>query len=214
MFVISHVLQPLIINDLENWSELVVIYKAAVRELTTKLDILDSEYELIHQYNPIEHIKSRIKMPNSIMHKLEKKHLEVSVENAKEHIYDIAGVRVVCAFIDDIYFLQEVLVRQNDIEVIEVKDYIKHPKPNGYRSLHLIIKVPVFLSFKTHDVPVEVQIRTVAMDTWASLEHKLNYKENTKCDAHIKSQLLDCAHIAYDLDARMQAIKDEMRNLK
>ncbi len=202
-------------DEFNQWTEMLMQYKFALDEMKTKLDILDQEYKLVHSKNPIEHLKSRIKKPASIVRKLQQMDIMPTVENASEHVLDIAGIRVVCSFIDDIYYLSEVLQRQDDLQIIQIKDYIEHPKASGYRSLHLIVKVPVFLSNRTIYVPVEIQIRTTAMDTWASLEHKLYYK-NGDCDvtSTMAKQLKEYALIANQLDLQMQQIKNEIELIK
>lgn len=202
-------------EEFNQWTEMLMHYKFALDEMKTKLDILDQEYKLVHSKNPIEHIKSRIKKPASIVRKLQQMDISPTVENASEHVLDIAGIRVVCSFIDDIYYLSEVLQRQDDLETIQIKDYIKNPKASGYRSLHLIVKVPIFLSNRTVFVPVEIQVRTTAMDTWASLEHKLYYKNaGVDVTAVMAKQLKDYALIANTLDLQMQKLKNEIELIK
>ncbi|WP_214484865.1 GTP pyrophosphokinase family protein [Bacillus sp. SM2101] len=153
-------------------------YKFALAEVSTKIDILKQEFQYIHDYNPIEHTNSRLKSPESILKKIERKGLDLSLTNIRENIMDIAGIRITCSFISDIYKIKDMLEQQKDITVIESKDYIKKPKSNGYQSLHLIIQIPIFMSDREDLVPVEIQIRTIAMDFWASLEHKIYYKYN------------------------------------
>lgn len=196
------------------WTNFLFIYKFALDEIDTKLTILNEEFQFVHQHNPIEHIKSRIKSPESIKQKLERKGLQVTVENVHEHIHDIAGVRVMCSFVSDIYKIYEILRKQDDIRVLQVKDYIQSPKPNGYQSLHLIAQVPVFLSDRTEHVKVEIQIRTVAMDFWASLEHKIYYKFDKTVPAHLTDQLKEAAETVKYLDEKMKRIKDEMEQFK
>lgn len=200
-------------TELENWSKLLLIYKFAVEEINTKLRIINEEFKYIHQYNPIEHLKDRIKKPRTIIEKLERKGLKVSIENAREHIHDIAGIRIICSFTSDIYTLFEILKRQHDIKVLKVKDYIKYPKANGYRSLHMIIQIPVFLTDKAENVKVEIQIRTIAMDFWASLEHKIYYKHKGEPSVHISDQLSECADIIKTLERKMLDIRNEITNL-
>ena len=158
------------------WAKMLMSYKFALDEMSTKLTILNEELQFVQHYNPIEHVKTRIKSPESIVEKLQRKGLEVSKENAAAHIRDIAGVRVICSFSTDVYRVYEMIRRQGDVKVLEMKDYIKKPKTNGYQSLHLIIEIPVFLSDRIEHVNVEIQIRTIAMDFWASLEHKIYYQ--------------------------------------
>ncbi|MBQ5615519.1 MAG: GTP pyrophosphokinase family protein, partial [Peptococcaceae bacterium] len=163
--------------ELQEWRYLFVIHKFGLEEIVTKLNILNEEYDFLHASNPIEHIQTRIKNPKKTVEKLIRQGYPVSAQSAREHLYDLGGIRVVCSFVEDVYELYDKLARQPDLEIIEVKDYIKYPKDNGYRSLHLLVEVPVFLTNKTEHVVIEVQIRTIAMDFWASLEHKLYYKQ-------------------------------------
>lgn len=182
------------------------LYHSATREISTKLEILDDEFRFIHRRNPIHNMQSRIKSIESIFEKLNRKGLEISIEAAKEHLTDIAGIRVVCYYIDDIYKIAEMLKSQDDIILIRETDYIKEPKPNGYRSLHLVVKVPVFFSDRKELVPVEIQIRTMAMDFWASLEHQLRYKTMETVPPSVSKELQECAEkIAYT-DLKMQDI--------
>ena len=197
----------------QQFLEMSHLYDGAIREIRTKLEILDREFNIRYASNPIHHIDSRLKSPRSIIEKLQRKGWPVSVESAEEHLNDIAGVRIVCNYIDDIYRLANMLVRQQDLELVCQKDYIRKPKPNGYRSLHLVLRVPVFLSSHTELVPVEVQIRTIAMDFWASLEHQLRYKSDVEATAPLKERLQRCADQSAALDVEMQSIYREMRLL-
>jgi len=197
-------------NELIEWKNNLIVYRFALEEVNTKLKILNEEFQFIHNHNPIEHIKSRIKDPRGIMVKLSRKGLDITVENAKEHIHDIAGVRITCSFISDIYDIYEMLKKQSDIKIVEVKDYIENPKPNGYKSLHLIVKIPVFLSNGMEEVFVEVQIRTIAMDFWASLEHKIYYKFDKGIPNHLLAELKEAADAAHELDIKMKKIKDRV----
>ncbi|PYG85829.1 putative GTP pyrophosphokinase [Ruminiclostridium sufflavum DSM 19573] len=182
------------------------LFQSATREISTKLEILDDEFKFIHRRNPIHNMQSRIKSIESIFEKLNRKGLEISIEAAKENLTDIAGIRVVCYYIDDIYKIAEMLKSQDDILLIRETDYIKAPKPNGYRSLHLVLKVPVFFSDRKEIVPVEIQIRTLAMDFWASLEHQLRYKTLEEVPLSVSKELQECAEkIAYT-DLKMQEI--------
>lgn len=199
---------------IEQLMEMRVLYQSAVKELNTKLDILNDEFKFLHEYNPIDHIKYRIKTPRSIVEKLMRKNLPISIPSAKNNIYDIAGIRVICSFIDDIYSIAEVLMRHEDLRLLEVKDYIKAPKANGYRSLHLIMEVPVFFSNKVEKVPVEIQIRTNAMNFWASLEHKMRYKYRHEAPADIYAQLKDCAEQISQLDEQMMEINRHLRSVR
>ena len=188
------------------------LYDAAIREVRTKLEILDREFSILYASNPIHHIDSRLKSPRSIIGKLERKGLPVTIESAEANLQDIAGVRIVCNYIDDIYRLADLLVRQQDLELVARKDYIENPKPNGYRSLHLVLRVPVYLSSHTELVPVEVQIRTIAMDLWASLEHDIRYKvDKTKLPEGINEEMLECSGKIAEIDRKMQ---DMYRRIK
>ena len=182
------------------------LYQSATREISTKLEILDDEFQFIHRRNPIHHMQSRIKSIKSIFEKLNRKELEISMESAKANLHDIAGIRVVCYYIEDIYMIAKMLTQQDDIELIRETDYIKSPKPNGYRSLHLVVKVPVFFSNGKELVPVEIQIRTIAMDFWASLEHQLRYKTIDTIPPSVARELQECADTIADTDLRMQRI--------
>ena len=182
------------------------LFLSATREISTKLEILDDEFQFRHKRNPIHHMQSRLKTPKSIFEKLRRKGLEISLESVKENLTDIAGIRVICSYIDDIYMIARMLVAQDDITLVRETDYIKNPKPNGYRSLHLIVKVPVFFSDKKELVPVEVQIRTIAMDLWASLEHQLRYKTKEAIPPLIGEELQKCADDIAVTDLKMQEI--------
>lgn len=198
-------------NDVKSWEEVVLIYNSALKEIGTKLEILNDEFQHVHQYNPIEHIKSRIKTPQSIVKKLKKHGYESTIQNMVEYVNDIAGVRVICSFTSDIYRIAEMLINQSDIKVLSVKDYILHPKASGYKSYHLIITVPIFLSDRTVNTKVEIQIRTVAMDFWASLEHKIHYKFEGNAPEHIKRELVECAKMVSELDAKMLSLNEQVQ---
>lgn len=189
-------------------------YKFALDEITTKITILQQEFHYIHDYNPIESVSSRIKSPESIMKKATKKDIDLSRSKIKENIKDIAGIRITCSFETDIYQISAMLQKQDDLKVLEVKDYIKDPKPNGYRSLHLLLVVPIFMSDRVEEICVEVQIRTIAMDFWASLEHKIYYKYNKEVPADIISELKEAADSAIELDRKMEKIQLRMNKLK
>lgn len=184
------------------------LYLAATREIATKLEILNDEFKSTRDRNPIQFIQTRVKTPKSIMDKLERRGLPLTLESARQHLTDIAGIRVVCSYIDDIYTIAGLLVSQDDIEVVRVSDYISSPKPNGYRSLHLIVTVPVFLSDRTELVKAEIQIRTIAMDFWASLDHELSYKVTDEKRDEVARELGACADVIADTDRRMQALHD------
>ena len=185
-------------------------YRAAIKEVRTKIEILSEDFAVRHDYNPIHHMERRLKSPESIEEKLIRYGKEVSISSAKENIFDIAGIRVVCNFIDDVYAMADMMLEQNDVRLIMKKDYIESPKPNGYRSLHLVIAVPVFLLNGCEYVPVEVQIRTVAMDFWASLEHQLRYKKEKELSPQVHQELKACAEASAILDKRMQLLFDEI----
>ena len=184
------------------------LYQSAVREISTKLENLNDEFKCTKDRNPIHLIMARVKTPKSIANKLLRRGLPLSVEAAREHLTDIAGIRVICPYIADIYEVARLLVSQDDIELIRTADYIKNPKPNGYRSLHLIVTVPVFLSDRKEKVKTEIQIRTIAMDFWASLEHELAYKLAEGRNTEIAKELEDCARVIAETDLRMQALHE------
>lgn len=189
-------------------------YQSAIREIQTKLEILDDEFQMRHKRNPIHHMQSRMKSIQSMMEKLARKNFQRNITSAVENLTDIAGVRVICSYLQDVYTVAELLTRQDDIHVLKVHDYIKQPKENGYRSLHLVVEIPVFLSEGRTLVPVEIQIRTIAMDFWASLEHSLRYKASGHIPDEISQELMQTASdIAY-LDQRMQTIHDKVEALE
>ncbi|WP_144548366.1 GTP pyrophosphokinase family protein [Bacillus sp. X1(2014)] len=198
-------------NELKRFS---LMYKFGLDEMNTKINILKEEFIHIHEYNPIEHTNSRLKSPDSILKKLQAKNLNFSLESIKENIKDIAGIRIVCPFITDVYKISQIIENQKDVELVKRKDYIKNPKPNGYQSLHLIIKIPVFMSDKVEMVFVELQIRTIAMDFWASLEHKIYYKYDKEIPERIKNDLKEAALSASELDFKMEKINNEVATLK
>lgn len=193
------------------WEEIILLHNSALKEIGTKLEILNDEFHHIHQYNPIEHIKSRIKTPESIVKKLKKKGVEVTLENMVKYVNDIAGIRIICSFTSDIYRIADMLRKQNDIKVISVKDYIETPKESGYKSYHMLVSVPIYLSDSVVDTKVEIQIRTIAMDFWASLEHKMNYKFESNAPEEIKEELYECAVMVDKLDKRMMYINEEIQ---
>lgn len=193
---------------------LMSLYQAAADEIVTKFQILDNEFSAKYQRNPIHTLKSRIKSPDSIIGKLNRKGLPISVEAIRTNLYDIAGVRVICQYIDDIYTLAGLLTSHDDIELLKTKDYIKNPKPNGYRSLHIVVNVPVFLSTGKDYAPVEIQIRTMAMDFWASLEHELHYKTSKNVEQSLSDELYYCAETIADTDRRMQDIYKKINGYK
>ena len=205
-------------EGIDSWNSVILTYNAALKQMETKIEILNDEFMHVHQYNPIEYVKTRIKTPESIVKKLKRYGYETSIQNMVKYCNDIAGVRVVCSFTSDIYRLADIIGRQNDITVISVKDYMKKPKASGYKSYHMIVSLPVFLSDRQVDVKVEIQIRTIAMDFWASLEHKIYYKFEGNAPDYISRDLRECSEIVSNLDARMlhlneaiMAVKEEAR---
>lgn len=189
------------------YRQLMMEYRCAILELETKFRVLDTEFSLQHNRNPIETIKTRLKSPHSIVEKIQRKGWELSPESIEKNMSDIAGVRVICSFPEDIYTLARQLSQQDDILVVEVKDYIRDPKPNGYRSLHLILEIPIFLSRKKKHVRAEVQFRTIAMDFWASLDHQMKYKKNLDDSGEISEELKECAEVIAQTDMRMLNIR-------
>ena len=192
--------------------QVMMLYESGIREIKTKLDILADESRISGKPSPINAIKSRIKTPRSIVGKLKRRGFPVTLQSMMDNLNDIGGIRVICPFIQDIYTVADMLMRQSDLTLIEKKDYISSPKPNGYRSLHLIVAVPIFLQNEKREMKVEVQLRTIAMDFWASLEHKVRYKKNVPADEteRLAQELSECAQISADLDQRMQNIRTRL----
>lgn len=199
-----------LISEARQFQKAMMMYTCAIREVKTKLEVLNDDLSVRNSRNPIELIKSRVKKPMSIVEKLQRKGLEVSLENMINCLDDVAGIRVICSFVDDIYAVADMLVRQDDIRVIAVKDYIKNPKPNGYRSYHMIIEIPVFFSDSKRPMRVEVQIRTIAMDFWASLDHQLKYKKDLGESGEIEQDLRQCADIISQTDNKMLEIRQRI----
>ena len=197
-------------SGVEDWETLMLLYNSALKEMGTKVDILNDEFQHIHQYNPIEHVKMRVKTSESIVRKLKRKGYEATIENMQKHVSDIAGIRIICSFNSDIYRIADMIRNQSDIKVLDTKDYILNTKESGYKSYHMIVTVPIFLSDSVYDTRIEIQIRTVAMDFWASLEHKMNYKFESNVPEHIKQELYDCAKMVSDLDDRMLKLNEEI----
>ncbi len=191
----------------ENMTNLMAYYKCAIMEVETKLNVLNEEFSLQHDRNPINTIKTRLKSILSITEKLEKNNLTLTAENIEEHLHDVAGIRVICSFTDDVYIIANALLKQDDITLIRKKDYIAHPKENGYRSLHLLVNVPIFLADEKKIMKVEVQLRTIAMDVWASLEHQLRYKKNVHFSDEMAQELKKCADLSAELDYRMERLR-------
>ena len=200
-------------EDIDSWETMMFLYNSALKEVGTKLEILNDEFVHIHKYNPIEYIKSRIKTPESIVKKLKSDGYESTIENMRNYINDIAGIRIVCSFTSDIYRLAEMIGKQNDLTVICVKDYIKNPKVSGYKSFHMHVTVPIFLSDRVVDTKVEIQIRTIAMDFWASLEHQLRYKTHAPVPPELRDELHELAGTIAETDLRMQAIYQQINDL-
>lgn len=196
-------------EEAEPVRELMTYFKCAMMEIETKFRVLDEQFSLTHDRNPIESISTRLKSAESIFAKMKRKNLRRDIKAIENEIFDVAGIRVICSFEDDIYMLRDCLLSQDDITLIKEKDYIKNPKPNGYRSLHLIVEVPIFLKNEKRPMKVEIQLRTIAMDSWASLEHRLRYKKNLseETQKEIADKLMQCADISAELDAIMLSIK-------
>ncbi len=200
-------------DETQEWNHALLLYDSALKEIDTKLQILSNEFKLEHKYNPIEHITSRIKSMESIAKKIRKDGRELTVENIVRYVNDVAGIRVICSFTSDIYRIADAIAKQSDVKVLKVKDFIVNPKPNGYRSYHMIVAIPIFLSDKVTDTKVEIQIRTIAMDFWASLEHKIYYKFEGNAPEHIREELRACSEITATLDKRMHELNEEVKHI-
>ena len=208
-------MQEEILQDgIDSWESVMFLYNSALKEVATKVEILNDEFVHLHHYNPIEYTKSRIKTPESIVKKLKRHGYESTIENMVNHVKDIAGIRIVCSFTSDIYLLSEMIGKQNDLTVVSVKDYIKHPKESGYKSFHMLVTVPIFMADKVVDTKVEIQIRTIAMDFWASLEHKIYYKFEGNAPEYISDDLGACASIVSELDAKMLQLNEAILEAK
>ena len=197
-------------DKLQEFRRAMTYYHCAIMEMETKFKVLDREFSLAHDRNPIADIRTRLKSPQSIIEKMEKLNLPLSIESMMENLSDVAGVRVICSFPEDVYLLADALLRQDDVKLLARKDYIANPKPNGYRSLHLIVELPIFFSRETVPMKVEIQLRTIAMDFWASLEHQLKYKKGLDSDAALTEELKRCADASAALDLRMQQIRQAL----
>lgn len=193
---------------MQEFAKLMAYYRCALMEIETKFNVLNEEFSLRYDRNPINSIKTRLKSLPSMREKLKRKGIDASIAAIEANLNDVAGVRVVCSFPDDVYMLAEALLKQDDITLVEAKDYINSPKPNGYRSLHLIVTVPIFLAHEKRLMKVEIQLRTIAMDSWASLEHQLRYKKDYRFDDRMANELLRCAELSAELDARMDALRE------
>lgn len=206
--VIANENKTAIIEQFQDFQTFMMMYNCAIKEVRTKFEVLNDELSVTNKRNPIQMIKSRVKTPVSIVNKLERKNLEMSMTSILDNINDVAGVRIICAFINDIYDVANMFASQDDIRVLQVKDYISNPKPNGYRSYHMIVEIPVFFTNRKQYMKVEVQLRTIAMDFWASLEHSMKYKKDIADAENIMSQLKDCADSIAATDLQMQEIND------
>ncbi|QHI72375.1 GTP pyrophosphokinase [Aminipila terrae] len=200
-------------NVLTAYAKINKNYTAAIREVKTKLEILDDDFQLLHKHNPIHHMESRVKSPESIYEKLIRRGYDLDINKISKQLFDIAGIRVICHYVDDIYIVAELLKKQDDLTVIKEVDYIKNPKSNGYRSLHLVVGVPVFFVNRVERIPVEVQIRTMAMDFWASLEHQLRYKAEGEIPKFIAEELKECSENIANSDLQMQKIHSFLDDL-
>lgn len=200
--------------DVNSWTEVILLYSSALKQMSSRIEILNDEFQHTHNYNPIEHVKSRMKTSESIVKKLKKKGYESTIQNMVDHVNDIAGIRIICSFCSDIYKIADIIAAQPDLKVQYVKDYIENPKESGYRSYHMHVLVPVYLSDRIVDTKVEIQIRTVAMDFWASLEHKIKYKFEGKAPEYIKDELRECSDMISTLDEKMLQINEEILSLK
>ncbi len=201
-------------EGVESWNSFMLLYNSALKEIGTKIEVLNDEFQHIHQYNPIEYVKKRIKKPESIVKKLKRYGYETSIENMVKYINDVAGIRIVCSFTSDIYRIAEMITNQNDIKILSIKDYIKSPKESGYKSYHMIVTIPIFLSDRVVDTKVEIQIRTIAMDFWASLEHKIYYKFEGNAPEYISRDLRECSSIVSMLDAKMLSLNEAILQAK
>ena len=197
-------------DKIRNFEKLMAYYKCAMMEIETKFNVLNEQFSLQHDRNPISSIKTRIKSPESILKKLSSRNLQMSVASMEKNVYDIAGVRVICSFTQDVYTLADALLSQDDISIVEIKDYIKNPKNNGYRSLHLIVAVPIFLVNEKRFMNVEIQLRTLAMDSWASLEHQLKYKKDILFTEDMENELKRCALLTAELDKKMDELRESV----
>ena len=199
------------VDQARQFQQAMMRYTCAIREVKTKLEVLNDELSVKNQRNPIEMIKSRVKKPKSIVEKLQRRGFEISLESMEKNLDDVVGIRIICSFLDDIYEVADMLIRQDDVKVIAVKDYIQNPKPNGYRSYHMIIEIPVFFSDSKKPIRVEVQIRTIAMDFWASLDHQLKYKKSFIDDnGEISEELKQCAEVIAGTDVKMLEIRKKI----
>ena len=200
-------------DQVDQWKSTMFLYSSALKSINTKIEILNNEFIQLYNYNPIEHVTSRLKTPSSIVNKLKKDGKEVTIENMVEHLNDIAGIRIICSFMSDIYPIADMIAKQADITVLHVKDYIRYPKTNGYKSYHMVVTIPVYLSEGKIDTKVEIQIRTIAMDFWASLEHKIAYKFAGNAPDYLEAELKACADMVDVLDAKMFSLNQAITEL-
>lgn len=201
-------------DGVNSWNTVMLLYESAIKKCRTKVEILNDEFQQVHQYNPIEYIKTRVKTPESIVKKLKKNGHEISIQNMIEYCNDIAGVRIVCSFTSDIYQIAEMIGRQADVTVISIKDYIKNPKASGYKSYHMLVTIPIYLSDRAVDTKVEIQIRTIGMDFWASLEHKIYYKFEGNAPEYISRDLRECSEIVSMMDTKMLQLNEAIMQTK
>lgn len=201
---------PSAYSQLDQWKSIMFLYDSALKEINTKIEILNGEFVHIYGHTPIEHIKSRLKTPESIVKKLKRDGQEVTIENMVDKLSDIAGIRIICSFTQDIYQIADMIARQKDVSVLYVKDYIKQPKPNGYKSYHMVVTIPIYLAGGSVETKVEIQIRTVAMDFWASLEHKIYYKFEGNAPDSLQAELKACADMVDMLDAKMFSLNQSI----
>lgn len=202
---------PKTYSQIDQWKSLMFLYKSALKAIETKIDILNNEFVHIYNFYPIEHIKARLKSPESIVKKLKRYGWEVTIENMTEKLSDIAGIRIICSFTSNIYMIADMIAAQGDVTVLYVKDYIKNPKPNGYKSYHMVVTIPIYLTDGPVDTKVEIQIRTIAMDFWASLEHKIYYKFEGNAPDYLQEELKACADMVDLLDAKMFSLNEAIR---
>ena len=201
-------------DAIEDWETLIFLYRSALREIETKITILNDEFQQTHRYNPIEHVKARLKTPESIVKKLRANGHESTIANMVKYVNDIAGIRITCSFTSDIYRIADMIAKRTDLKVLNLKDYIQHPKESGYQSYHMIVSLPIFLSDSIVDTKVEIQIRTIAQDFWASLEHKISYKFEGNAPSYISRELKECARIVAELDEKMLSLNNEILKAK
>ena len=200
-------------SQIDQWKSIMFLYDSALKEINTKIEILNSEFVHIYGHTPIEHIKSRLKTPSSIVKKLNRAGHEVTIQNMVERLNDIAGIRIICSYTQDIYQIADMIARQSDVTILHVKDYIRNPKPNGYKSYHMVVTIPIYLSQGPAETKVEIQIRTVAMDFWASLEHKIYYKFEGNAPASVQAELKACAAVVDMLDDKMFSLNQMIASL-